>query len=154
MTDATVRELRTFPVKGARGQRPDALHVDAIVGVQGDRRFAIKRRIGQPDGWASKVHFRVCMNTPEMAAQTPVFASGAGAPDVALDRAWLRQVADALGESGSGHRRHQGRLQSRRYRSAHLRTDDIVPQSRVRPGARSGDGLRDRPGTVPHERLV
>ena len=99
MTDATVRELRTFPVKGARGQRPDALHVDAIVGVQGDRRFAIKRRIGQPDGWAPKVHFRVCMNTPEMAAQTPVFASGAGAPDAALDREWLRQVADALGET-------------------------------------------------------
>jgi uncharacterized protein YcbX len=100
VTDTTVKDIYTFPVKGARGQRPDALHVDAIVGVRGDRRFAIKRRIGQPDVWATKVHFRVCMNTPEMAAQTPVFVDAPGSPGsaVALDRRWLQDVATVLGE--------------------------------------------------------
>jgi uncharacterized protein YcbX len=101
MTDATVKELFAFPVKGARGQCPEALHVDATVGVKGDRRFAIKRRIGQPDVWAAKVHFRVCMNTPEMAAQTPVFLNGSGSDgsNAALDRRWVREVASVLGET-------------------------------------------------------
>jgi uncharacterized protein YcbX len=99
MNDGTVKELYMAQVKGARGERPAALHVDPAVGVQGDRRFAIKRRIGQPDTWAPKVHFRVCMNTPEMAAQTPVFVGGAASPDIALDRRWLSEVASALGES-------------------------------------------------------
>jgi uncharacterized protein YcbX len=100
VTGATVTNLYTFPVKGARGQSPNALEVDAIVGVQGDRRFAIKRKPGQPDVWASKVHFRVCMNTPEMAAQTPVFAerSAAARSDIELDRAWLQSLATVLRE--------------------------------------------------------
>jgi uncharacterized protein YcbX len=102
MTDATVKEIYMAPVKGARGERPDALHVDPVVGVHGDRRFAIKRRIGQPDAWAPKVHFRVCMNTPEMAAQTPVFVGGTAGPRSALDRGWLSEVATALGESDVG----------------------------------------------------
>lgn len=97
MTRATVKEIYTFPVKGVRGQSPASLQVDAAVGVKGDRRFAIKRRIGQPDAWAAKVHFRVCMNTPEMAAQTPVLRNGAGA-DLALDRGWLSELAALLGE--------------------------------------------------------
>lgn len=101
MTDAVVKEVMTFPVKGARGRRPDALIVDTAVGVQGDRRFAIKRRSDQPDVWAPKVHFRVCMNTPEMAAQTPEFRDGHEASGSAaeLDRRWLRKVAAALGEA-------------------------------------------------------
>jgi uncharacterized protein len=97
VSDAIVKDLYMSPVKGAHGQRPQSLHVDAIVGVRGDRRFAIKRRIGQPDVWAPKVHFRVSMNTPEMAAQTPLFADGA-TPGAGLDRRWLADVADALGE--------------------------------------------------------
>jgi uncharacterized protein YcbX len=97
VSDAIVKDIYMSPVKGAHGHRPQSLHVDAVVGVRGDRRFAIKRRIGQPDVWAPKVHFRVCMNTPEMAAQTPVFADGA-APDAGLDRHWLEHVADTLGE--------------------------------------------------------
>lgn len=101
MTDAIVKDVYTFPVKGARGRRLDALRVDAIVGVKGDRRFAIKRRPDQPDVWAPKVHFRVCMNTPEMAAQTPVFmdACAATTADAALDRRWLQTVAAVLGET-------------------------------------------------------
>ena len=99
MTDVTVKDIYTFPVKGARGQRPDCLHVDTIVGVQGDRRFAIKRKIDQPDVWASKVHFRVCMNTPQMAAETPVFLDGSGTAGSELDRRWLQRVATALGET-------------------------------------------------------
>ena len=101
MTHATVKDIYTFPVKGARGQRPHSLHVDAVVGVQGDRRFAIKRKIDQPDVWAAKVHFRICMNTPAMAAQTPVFLEGCGtaSSDIALDRRWLQKVATALGET-------------------------------------------------------
>jgi uncharacterized protein YcbX len=104
VTDMTVKDIYTFPVKGARGQRSDRLHVDAIVGVRGDRRFGIKRKLGQPDVWASKVHFRVCMNTPEMAAQTPVFVDGSGrsTSDVELDRQWLQNVATALGEREVG----------------------------------------------------
>lgn len=104
MSDATVKELYRFPVKGARGERLDSLPIDQAVGVQGDRRFAIKRKFDQPDVWAAKVHFRVCMNTPKMAAQTPVFADTAGpaAPHTALDQGWVAQVASVLDESKLG----------------------------------------------------
>jgi hypothetical protein len=72
--------------------------------VRGDRRFAIKRKMGQPDVWAAKVHFRVCMNTPVMAAQTPVFADDASAPapHVALDQHWLGDIAAVLDETELG----------------------------------------------------
>jgi uncharacterized protein len=104
MTEATVEELYTFPVKGARGRRPDCLRIDPAVGVQGDRRFAIKRKPNQPDAWAAKVHFRVCMNTPQMAAQTPLFLGGCDAyePGDALDPRWLAAVAAELGEREIG----------------------------------------------------
>jgi uncharacterized protein YcbX len=100
MTDVKVEDLHTFPVKGARGQRPSCLRIDPVVGVLGDRRFAIKRKIDQPDVWAAKVHFRVCMNTPQMAAQTPVFVDGSGTAKSGhgLDQRWLQSLAVALGE--------------------------------------------------------
>lgn len=88
---AKVEEICTFPVKGARGRRPEALHVDPALGVVGDRRFAIKRTGRPGDGWAPKIHFRVCMNTPEMAAQTPEYTAGVPTS------AWLKQVASMLG---------------------------------------------------------
>jgi uncharacterized protein len=100
MTGARIIDFYTFPLKGARGIRSSSLHIDPVVGVLGDRRFAIKRKIDQPDVWASKVHFRVCMNTPQMAAQTPVFlessCTAASAND--LDPRWLQTVATVLGE--------------------------------------------------------
>ena len=101
MTEATVKETYVFPVKGARGRRLDALPVDAAVGVTGDRRFAIKRKPDQPDVWAAKVHFRVCMNTPAMAAQTPMFLRGAdqAGAETALDPRWLEGLAGVLGEA-------------------------------------------------------
>jgi MOSC domain-containing protein len=89
---AKVEEICSFPVKGARGERPASLRIDPALGVVGDRRFAIKRTFRQGNGWAPKIHFRVCLNTPEMAAQTPEYADGAPSS------AWLRQVATALGE--------------------------------------------------------
>jgi uncharacterized protein YcbX len=89
-----VEEICMYPVKGARGQRPESLHINPEVGVVGDRRFAIKRNGRQGDGWAPKIHFRVCMNTPAMAAQTPQYTAGAPSP------AWLEQVAAAIGETG------------------------------------------------------
>lgn len=100
MSDARVKDIFIFPVKGARGQRPRSLHIDPVVGVQGDRRFAIKRKRDQRDVWAAKVHFRVCMNTPQMAAQTPVFqnASDPAENGASLDRRWLGEVASVLGE--------------------------------------------------------
>lgn len=100
MADGIVRELYRFPVKGARGERLDRMTVDAVLGVQGDRRFAIKRKLDQPDHWAAKVHFRVCMNTPRMAAQTPIYLDSVDAakPHTALDRRWLMEVATALDE--------------------------------------------------------
>jgi uncharacterized protein YcbX len=101
---ATVKELYIYPVKGARGRRVAMLPINTLVGVEGDRRFGIKRKLDQPDGWAAKVHFRISMNTPEMAAQTPLFADGSnGAGSSArLDERWLRQVAAALGEKEVG----------------------------------------------------
>jgi uncharacterized protein len=101
MPDAVVKDILTFPVKGARGRHPDALAIDTVVGVQGDRRFAIKRRLDQQDVWAPKVHFRVCMNTPEMAALTPQFRvePEMAGPAVELDRRWLQTVAAALREA-------------------------------------------------------
>lgn len=93
MSGAKVEDLYTFPVKGARGHRPAALRIDPLHGIVGDRRYAIKRKKDQPDIWAAKVHFRVCMNTPLMAAQTPVFGEDG------LDRRWLQQVAVKLGET-------------------------------------------------------
>jgi MOSC domain-containing protein len=88
-----VEEICRFPVKGARGQRPDSLDVNPAVGVVGDRRFAIKRNGRQSEGWAPKIHFRVCMNTPAMAVQTPEFSGGAP------DSAWLKTVATTIGET-------------------------------------------------------
>jgi len=90
---AKVEEICAFPVKGARGQHPPSLCVDPAVGVVGDRRFAIKRTGRDSGGWAPKIHFRVCMNTPEMAAQTPEYEAGMPTS------AWLKHVAVALGET-------------------------------------------------------
>ena len=100
MTAAIVKDLYRFPVKGARGERLESMTIAQSVGVLGDRRFAIKRKLGQPDVWAAKVHFRVCMNTPQMAAQTPVYLDPANpaAPHLALDRRWLGDVAAVLEE--------------------------------------------------------
>jgi uncharacterized protein YcbX len=89
-----VEEICMFPVKGARGRHAESLHVNPVVGVVGDRRFAIKRNGRQGDGWAPKIHFRVCMNTPAMAAQTPEYAADAPSS------AWLKRVAVAIGETG------------------------------------------------------
>jgi len=91
MAHTAVQDIYTFPVKGARGRRPESLHVDPAVGVIGDRRFGIRRTPRAGDEWADKIHFRVCMNTPEMAAQTPEFTG-----DVP-DPAWLTKVAAAVG---------------------------------------------------------
>lgn len=104
VSEAIVKELYRFPVKGARGERCDLLPVDATRGVAGDRRFAIKRKATQPDQWAAKVHFRVCMNTPVMAAQVPVYAdtARAPAPHAALDRRWISDVATVLAETELG----------------------------------------------------
>ena len=105
MAEATVKELYRYPVKGARGERLDSLVIDPAVGVLGDRRFAIKRKVNQPDVWAAKVHFRVCMNTPVMAAQEPVFRDGATtatAPHTVLDRGWVSDVATVLDETELG----------------------------------------------------
>jgi uncharacterized protein YcbX len=87
-----VEEICFFPVKGAREQRPESLRINPQVGIVGDRRFGIKRTPKQGDGWMDKIHFRVCMNTPEMAAQTPVLSHGKPEP------AWLQKVAATLGE--------------------------------------------------------
>jgi MOSC domain-containing protein len=104
LAEAVVRELYRYPVKGARGERLDVLAIDPVTGVQGDRRFGIKRKFDQPNEWAAKVHFRVCMNTPRMAAQTPLFldAAGATAPHTLLDRRWLAEVATVLDETELG----------------------------------------------------
>jgi uncharacterized protein YcbX len=104
MAEATVQELYRFPVKGARGERLDVLAIDPVTGVRGDRRFAIKRKFDQPNVWAAKVHFRVCMNTPVMAAQTPFFLDDAvaTAPHTLLDRRWLAEIATVLDETELG----------------------------------------------------
>jgi uncharacterized protein YcbX len=93
MANPKVEELYTFPVKGARGERPAEIKIDPAIGVVGDRRFGIKRTPKQGDGWMDKIHFRVCMNTPEMAVQVPKMAGGRPEP------AWLKQVASAIGET-------------------------------------------------------
>jgi uncharacterized protein YcbX len=98
MTAATVQDLYVSPVKGGRGHHPAALRIDPGVGVLGDRRFAIKRQPDQPDGWASKVHFRVAMNTPQMAAQVPRLLE----PSRTLDPSWLAEVASVLRERALG----------------------------------------------------
>jgi uncharacterized protein YcbX len=100
VTVAKVQDIYMFPVKGARGQRPCALQIDPVVGIHGDRRFAIKRKIDQPNVWATKVHFRVAMNTPQMAAQIPIFRDETGPATIGdrLDRHWLAEVAAVLGE--------------------------------------------------------
>ncbi|HLI20780.1 MAG TPA: MOSC N-terminal beta barrel domain-containing protein [Stellaceae bacterium] len=104
MTEATVKELYRYPVKGVRGERLDSLAIDPALGVKGDRRFGIKRKPDQPDQWATKVHFRVCMNTPAMAAQGPIYLDSAGpaTPHTALDRRWLMEVATVLDEPEVG----------------------------------------------------
>jgi hypothetical protein len=86
-----VEEICFFPVKGAREQRPESLRINPEVGIIGDRRFGIKRTPRQSEEWAAKIHFRVCMNTPAMAAQTPVLSGGMPYPS------WLKKVAGAIG---------------------------------------------------------
>jgi uncharacterized protein len=94
MLGGSVIATYLFPVKGARGTPTEALFVDTVHGIRGDRRLGIKRRVDQPDLWAPKRDFRVGANTPAMAALTPSFDE----PDGTLDPIWLRQVADRLGE--------------------------------------------------------
>jgi uncharacterized protein YcbX len=61
------------PVKGALGYRHTQITVDPIVGVQQDRQYAIRRTPGDMKVWAPKAAFYVCMNTSQMATESPAF---------------------------------------------------------------------------------
>lgn len=70
---AKVSDLYTFPVKGAQGQWAEQLLIDMTVGVKGDRIVALRKTWGDHHEWAKKANFFVCMNTPQMAAEVPLF---------------------------------------------------------------------------------
>ncbi len=97
-----VVDLRIFPVKGARGQQPPFLNIDAKAGIAGDRRFGIKRDANAPNVWANKSKFRVGANTPTMPAKTPPFQGGTGLGAFgrfgnSLDPRWLEELALEFG---------------------------------------------------------
>jgi uncharacterized protein YcbX len=77
-TMGTVSALWTYPFKGARGRRLRLMDIDSAVGVVNDRRYALRRNSEEPKGveWAKKNNFFVAMNTPAMAAETPLYLNG------------------------------------------------------------------------------
>jgi MOSC domain-containing protein len=93
----SVDDLWNYPVKGARGRRPEFLIIEPTIGVADDRRYAIRRKAGNKTEWSPKAAFFVCMNTALMAAQEPVFA-GMGINQ--LDSCYLKALAQQLGGTG------------------------------------------------------
>lgn len=85
-----VDDLRYYPFKGARRRRPEFLIINPTIGVADDRRYAIRREVGNTKEWMPKAAFFVCMNTALMAAQEPVFA-GMGINQ--LDPCYLQELA-------------------------------------------------------------
>lgn len=72
---ASIETLWRARLKGSFGFFPRRLVIDTTVGVLSDREFAIRRKPGgDMDAWAPKAAFHVCMNTPQMASYSPMFA--------------------------------------------------------------------------------
>lgn len=71
---ATISALWRSRLKGSYGFFPQHLVVSTVVGVLDDRQFAIRRKAGgDMSAWAPKGAFHVCMNTPSMACERPLF---------------------------------------------------------------------------------
>ncbi len=87
---AHIAELWKYPLKGARGIRVRELEVDQFVGVRGDRWGAVEMPPEKREGKGHKPleqgmhhkkgNFYVCMNTPIMATEVPVYDSFMPAP--------------------------------------------------------------------------
>jgi uncharacterized protein YcbX len=103
MTIGIVEDIGNYPLKGARRERPDFLSISSTVGVVNDRRFGIRRTPGNMEVWAKKPNFFVCMNTPRMAIERPVFeVSSARDPGsiLRLDPRYTSGLATRLGIEG------------------------------------------------------
>ena len=73
---ARIAALRRFPLKGAASTAESQLAVNTVVGVENDRRFALRRAPGDLTRRAekySKYEYVVCANTAIMAKERPVF---------------------------------------------------------------------------------
>jgi uncharacterized protein YcbX len=95
----TIKNLHSYPLKGARGVPASELQIDPAVGVVGDRRYALKRKGSVPDTWSPKGMFFVGMNTPSMVAQTPAFDASVPAHNglYALDEKCMDHLGRTLG---------------------------------------------------------
>ncbi len=96
---ALIDTLWCFPVKGMRGHKQRSLFLDTTLGVRDDRQFAIRRRPGDLGVWAPKGVYHVCMNTPKMALERPVFVDG-DIDSGKLHERYLQELAGRLGVQG------------------------------------------------------
>jgi uncharacterized protein YcbX len=101
MIVGTAHTLWSSPLKGAHGKTSPYLTVDPTLGVMYDRQYALRRRPGGDlTAWAPKAAFFVCMNTPQMAKERPLF-NGGRLTSGELHPLYLLELAGRLGVEGN-----------------------------------------------------
>ena len=92
-----IAELRRFPLKGAASIAESQLSLNTVVGVENDRRFALRRAPGDLTKRAEKYNkfdYVVCANTAAIAKERPVFIDTG--TDYQLDPNYLDGLKDSL----------------------------------------------------------
>jgi uncharacterized protein YcbX len=92
-----IAELRRFPLKGAASIAESQLSLNTVVGVENDRRFALRRAPGDLAKRAEKYNkfdYVVCANTAAIAKERPVFIDTG--TDYQLDPNYLDGLKDSL----------------------------------------------------------
>lgn len=96
-----IAKLRRFPLKGAASMAESQLSMNTTVGVENDRRAALRRAPGDLTGRAkkfSKYDYVICANTAAMAKERPVFVDGG--KDCELDPGYLDALKGRLENGG------------------------------------------------------
>lgn len=99
--NARIAELRRFPLKGAASVAESELSVNTIVGVENDRRLALRHRPGDLTRRSephNKFDYVVCANTSAMAKERPVFVDAEVACE--LDPHYLGSLRERLSNGG------------------------------------------------------
>ena len=96
---ARIAALRRFPLKGAASVAEQQLSLNTRVGVENDRRVALRHRPGdlskRPENY-NKYDYVVCANTAAMAKERAVFAG-----DHELDPDYLSGLKNRLGNASA-----------------------------------------------------
>lgn len=95
---AMIKNLWRAVMKGGKGHLGRHLFIDTVVGVQDDRRLAVRRAPSDANVWAPKAAFHVCMNTPQMAVEEPRFDKNDESISQKLDPAYTQELAGRVGK--------------------------------------------------------